>query len=367
LNQITGAGANSRVIINGNNNLLTFNASSGAPWTFRFNGADYVTVNNLQMQGTNGTYAMVCMFTNSANNNIVSACTMSCNPNITSSSYAVPLIWSASSTAPSTGASSGDNNLVTDCQIFSGYYAVMMYGLTSAPYNKDNTIQRCAIQDFYYIGIYNYYQWNTKLIQNIVERPTRTSLYYFYGIYSIDAFGSIIDGNIIQKPWEMQPTQTSYYAYGIYAQAYGSPMPVGASKVIIRNNILRNFRSNYFFYGIMNYYNVDVIHNTISFDNAASSNSSTIYGIYSYAQPNQEHAIKNNLVSITMGGSGPKYGMYINVSGLPAPAPTTISGSITARMPTGPPGRQPGPIRTGPTSTPISSTFSLTIILPTPA
>jgi hypothetical protein len=315
-NQVTGGSAMARVTINGNNQLLTYNAtSSSSAWTLRLNGADYMTINNLQMQGTGTNYALVGMITNAANSNVFSSCTFSCNPNITSS-YAVPFCWTANSSSPTgSGSSSGDNNLVTDCHMFSGYYGVSMWGLTGAPYNSNNTLRRCHVQDFYYYGVYCYYFINSTILQNIIDRPTRTSLNTMFGIYSFYTFGTVIDGNIIQKPWEMQPTNTSYYAYGIYAYAYASPLPAGTGKMIVRNNILRDWKSNNWFYGIFGYYLVDIIHNTISFDHATSTNGSTIYGIYLYTQSGMEANIKNNLISMTMGGSGPKYGIYANTPG----------------------------------------------------
>jgi hypothetical protein len=314
-NQIVGMGPNARVTINGNNQLLTFNATSGSPWTMRLNGTDYLTVNNLQMSGTNGTYALVCILTNSSNWNTFSTCTFSCNANI-SSSQAVPFSWSASSTSPTgSGSSSGDNNMVTDCQMFSGYYGISMWGLTSAPYQQNNTVRRCRVQDFYYYGMYIYYHWNSTILQNVIERPTRTNLYYTFMVYAYYAFGTVLDGNILQKPFGMSPTQTSYYVYGLYVYSYASPIPAGASKTIVRNNILRDWKLGYYSYGMLIYYYVDCMHNTVSFDDVASTNNQFIYGIYNYTQSGQENVVKNNLVSMTMGGSATKYAMYINTPG----------------------------------------------------
>jgi hypothetical protein len=321
--QHSGASATNRVKIDGNNQLLTFLGTNTQPWTMRLNGADFMTIDNLDMSGTSSQYALVCLLTNSSNNNIFSACSFSCNPNVTGS-QTCPFSWSSSSTSPTgSGSSSGDNTLVTDCHMFSGYYGISMWGLTSLPYNQGNVVQRCSVQDFYNYGIYTYYMWESKLIQNVVERPTRTTLTSFIGIYTNYNWGGIIDGNIIQKPWEMNPTQTSYYGYGIYAYGYSSPMPPGAQKIIVRNNIIRNFRSNYYFYGILSYYFVNTHHNTLILDNASSTNNSiSIYGIYCFTQAGMDGEIRNNLVYMSMGGSAPKYGIYIG-----SPATTVVNGN----------------------------------------
>jgi hypothetical protein len=61
-NQIAGAGNSVRITINGNGNLLQFNStSSAAPHTLLLNGTDYLTVNNLNIEGQGTTYALVCI------------------------------------------------------------------------------------------------------------------------------------------------------------------------------------------------------------------------------------------------------------------------------------------------------------------
>src|SRR5688572_4012024 len=55
---IAGASAVNKITINGNGALLTYNSTnSNAPATLCFNGADYVTVNNLNVMANGSNYA----------------------------------------------------------------------------------------------------------------------------------------------------------------------------------------------------------------------------------------------------------------------------------------------------------------------
>lgn len=49
-----------------------------------------------------------------------------------------------------------------------------------------------------------------------------------------------------------------------------------------------------------------IYHNTVSLDNASATGGTT-YGIYGSSQNNFDMYFKNNLVSVTRGGSGTKY------------------------------------------------------------
>lgn len=320
-NQVSGANSNSTITINGNGNLLTFNATSSAqPWTLNMAGADYFYFNNLNLQGQGVTYAIVCTMNSGADNNVFSACTFSAPANGTSSSQ-VPLCFSPNATSPTTGGNSGNNNTFQNCQMFSGYYCIFGGGFTSAPYQTGNKIIGCTVQDFYFYGMYWYYQTYSTISNNVVERPTRTTISTtFYGLMIYYNQGTLCEGNVVQKPYETAPT-TAGTVYGYYWYAPITPQPI--PKNTYRNNILRNIRTNGTIYGAYCYYaSGDIYHNTFSLDDATST-AGTVYGMYFGGSSSYtDFEIKNNLISITKGGTGTKYGMYaaamyagINING----------------------------------------------------
>ena len=309
-NAIAGTNASNTITVNGNGNLLTFNATvSTAPWTLLLSGADYMNFNNLNVQGQGASYALVCLLTTGADFNVFSSCTFSAPANGTSS-YQIPVHLSASNTGLSTGANSGNNNLWQNCQMFSGYYGVLAYGLTSAPFQVGNKLIGCQIQDFYYYGAYWYYQKDATVSYCTVERPTRTTLTTtFYGMMIYYNQNSICEGNIIQKPYETAPT-TAGTAYCFYWYAPITPAPI--VKNTYRNNIVRNIRTTGQIYGVYGYYaSGDIYHNTFSFDEVASTGGG-VYGMYlGGTSTYTDYEVKNNLVSITKGGAGAKYGIYV--------------------------------------------------------
>jgi len=309
--QITGMSATNTITINGNNNLLTFSGSSGAPHTLLLNGTDYLRINDLQMSGTNATYAMVAILMNAANNNYFSACTFSCPTNGTSS-YQIPFSISASATFPS-GGGNADNNTAKTCTMSSGYYALFLYGLTSAPYTQNNSFIDCRITDWYYYCLYTYYAKNLTFRGCTFDRSTRTTLtgsgYFCYGWYMQ---GFMFEQNTLRDFWNGNQTLSGTY-YAFYYMCYGNPDP--ANRNTFRNNIIRDMKWNgttYWFY--YNYYGgIDFVHNTFSFDNPVSTSGSTYVFYYCYDYQVNNTFVNNNF-TFTQAGSGTKYAYYFTTS-----------------------------------------------------
>ena len=310
-NAITGMSATNTITINGNGYLLTFNASSTGAHTMWLNGTDYLTVNNLQMSGTNGTYAMVLVFSNSANYNNFSACTFSCPANGTGS-YQVPVSWSGSNQFLSSGADAGNFNTIKTSTLASGYYSIYHYGLGTAPFTHDNSFIGCRITDFYYYICYGYYAKNMTMRGCTFDRDTRTTFtstnYMWYGWYNQ---GFMFESNTIRDLWNSNQTYSGT-TYFFYYLGYGAADL--SNRNTIRNNIVRDIKWNgtmYFFY--YNYYgNNDIYHNTFSFDNTTSTSSGVylFYYCYNSSGTGSGHSIYNNNISITQAGAGTKYVYY---------------------------------------------------------
>ena len=217
---MTGASAANTITFNGNGCTLTFAATlSTAPSTFELTGADYVTVNNLIIAGTGATYALACHLWNNADNNAFNNCTFNCPANGTSTSQ-VPFSISGSGTSATTSGVSGNNNVITGCTMFSGYYNTCLVGNTATP-STGNRVINCNIRDQYFYGMYNLYQNGAILRGNIIERPTRTTLSTYYGIYlSTGCINMLVEKNKLRNPFTKTPSSTSL-AYGIYNLATG--------------------------------------------------------------------------------------------------------------------------------------------------
>ncbi|HTN47439.1 MAG TPA: GEVED domain-containing protein [Flavipsychrobacter sp.] len=298
-----GATASNPIVINGNGNTLTFNGTSSNMHTLGLNGADYITVNNLIIEGTNGTNALVCHLWNGADHNTFNNCTFSAPANGTSLTQ-VPFSISGSATSGTAVGVSGSYNMVSGCTIFSGYYNAYVVGNTGTGTNIGNKIINSTSADFYLYGIYFRYQDSALISNNTVHRPTRTSLSTFYGIYLSDGCkNSLVERNVVRHPVTGAPSNTSS-CYGIYCTATST---VGNENMIY-NNLVSDFANNGGNYGIYTTgTHFQAYHNTISLDNAAST-AGTTYGIYATGTAGVN--IQNNNVSITRGGSGTKYCLY---------------------------------------------------------
>src|SRR5690606_4799470 len=72
-----GANATNTVTINGNGDTLKFAGTSSAPWTLGLDGADYITVNDLNITTTSSTNGLVVHLWNKADHNTFNNCNIS--------------------------------------------------------------------------------------------------------------------------------------------------------------------------------------------------------------------------------------------------------------------------------------------------
>jgi hypothetical protein len=314
---IPGVSSNNRIYINGNNCLLTFNATnSGLPYTMLLNGTKWMNISNVQMQGTNASYAMVCILTNGSDNNTFTSCTFSCPANGTSS-YQIPFSFNSSTSLPTSGGNPGNNNTITSSTLSSGYYSIWHYGLTSSPWTFNNSFVGCYITDFYYYCVYGLYAKNFTMRGCTFDRLTRTTqstyTYMFYGMYMQ---GLMFENNLIHKLYEANQLNSSSYLYAFYYTGYYNPVP--GNRNIFRNNIVKdiNFLGYIYMFMYSYYADIDYVHNTISLDQiTANTTAQTYVFYYCYAGVNGANTLvnnfKNNIISITRGGTGAKYAMYM--------------------------------------------------------
>lgn len=303
-NQITGVNATNTITINGNGNTITFNATVSNMHTFMLAGTDYMTVNNLTMIGTNSTYALVCHLYNLAEHNRFNNCLISAPVNATSGSTA-PVSVSGSPTSAQTTGNAGNNNAWTTCTLTGGYWSSIFYGNTAAPFNTLNVVENSTCLDFYYSAFFTAYVQDHVFRNNIVERPNRTSFTTTYPVFiNTGTLRAIVENNHIRSLYTANTAYTGA-AYCIYIQQTAS----AGNENMIRNNIISDIRSNGQIYGVyVPGYNFSFIYNnTISLDDPNSSYTGQVMGIYCSTGPN---VIKNNIITISRGGTGAKYGLY---------------------------------------------------------
>ena len=308
-NQITGMSSTNTITINGNGCTISYNATvSTAPHTFMFSGADYFTVNNLNMVGLGATYALVCHLWSNSDNNTFNGCTFTAPLGGTSTTQ-VPFSLSGSGTSATSVGSCGSNNTVNSSTVSGGYYNTVFYGNSVAPFNINNKITNSYMVDYYVYGCYNVYCQGTTVKGNVVERMNRTNTSTCYGIYF--STGSIanglIEGNHIRRLYNSIPNSTNA-TYCIYLIASAS----SGSENVVRNNIISDINTSGAIYGI--YFSgasfANAYHNTLSFDDQTST-AGLVYALY---LTGSSCNARNNIVYISRTGTGAKYNIYLTGS-----------------------------------------------------
>lgn len=277
--------------------------SSTDKHTVRFaDGAEYYVLNKLTLMApASGSYANVVEFGTNIKNTTVRNCVINALMYTTSSNF-------RGISVQNTG-SYQEHILIENNIIRGGYYGVYFYG--SPDYRANNIrLVNNSIEDFYLYGAYFYANANNTVAGNTVSRPTRTSLSTFYGVYlSSSNSGFTIERNRLHT---IAPTVISSSVYAIYAS--GSDAAAGEENVV-KNNLLYNLNSSGTVYAIYNYSSdgFRIYNNTIALNDSQNSSTGQTAGIVQ-AGSAINIDIKNNLVSITRGGTGFKLGILLNES-----------------------------------------------------
>jgi parallel beta-helix repeat protein len=306
LGTIPGVSATNTIVVNGGGSTLQFAPSNtNQRAVVLLNGADYVTLDNLIINATGGTYGFGIQLTSAADNNRITNNTINADLTATSTNFA-GIVVSGSATSAVGAGDAGSSNTIEGNTVTGGYYGISVVG-SSTTLNQSNAVRNNTVRDFYTYGIYAGYQDGTQIVGNDVARPLRMAVGSFYGVYGTNSSrGLAIEKNRIHDSFSGNATSTGL-AYGIYL-ATGTGATANAPNEVI-NNVLYNLSGNgtqYVIYSSGAAYS-RIYNNSISSDDQASTSTSTTYGIYS-SGANAD--IKNNVVRITRAGTGTKYGLY---------------------------------------------------------
>ncbi|MCC6370026.1 MAG: hypothetical protein IT236_03365, partial [Bacteroidia bacterium] len=308
-NQAAGISAANNVVVNGNGNTLTFSSSNSSQgWTLLLQSADYMTFNNLTINGT-GSYAYVIMFVGGADNNNFNSCNVNGPTNTTSSNH-MTIVFSGSNTTYASTGNSGSSNTFSACTVKYGYYQVVHYGLTGSPYNFGNSFLGCKLSDWYYMAVYSYYAKNLTIRDCVIDRPTHPSVGFAYGLYLYYNQGVMVDRNRIQDFWGAG-AGTNNGSYPIYCY-YNSLSGAGVQQNRIQNNIICKMNNTSYIYGMYCYYmNGFVENNTMDFDSPNNTYTSNYYGFYGYGSgTSYPLTFRNNCVTMNVAGNGGRYCAY---------------------------------------------------------
>jgi hypothetical protein len=303
---VGGTSDTNTITINGNGATLQYaSTSTDARAVIKLDGADYIRIKNLNINSTTGTYGWGIHLTNGADNDSITNCTITLDATGTNSNFA-GIVASASNTSALSAGNNTNNLVIANNTINGGYYGITNYGTSSAPFVSNNKILNNVVNDFYYYGIYLYGNLAANVSGNTIQRLTRSTLSTTYALYLGSYCSSLqVLGNRIWKLFEQATTSTGT-TYCIYVSADGE----AGRENRVYNNIVSDINHNGSTYGLYNTGGayMQAYHNTISLDNTNATAGAT-YGFYQLTSV-AGIEFKNNIISITRGGSGIKYCIY---------------------------------------------------------
>lgn len=294
------------------NNTVTFQSATGDSTDFviqyaatgtadnyvvRFAASKYITLRKVTIKALGATYAYGVELTGGASYNTVENCYI--YSAVSTSSYGRPLVI--------TGGTNNKFNTISNNIIDGGYYGIYLSGSSSSALDKGNKILNNDIKNFYYYGLYLYYQDSVQAIGNYIHDGTNL---YQYGMYTYYIFnGFDISKNII----DLNPASYAYAMRIYFANYYSittNPRNVGK----VYNNMISINSGTGINYGLYDYYcdKVEYYFNTVNI----SSGDLSSRALYQYNTSSntigQTHI--NNIYSNTSGGYAAYYGTPVSVN-----------------------------------------------------
>jgi gliding motility-associated-like protein len=310
--EVPGASATNTITFNGNGSTIQFlstNTSERA--VIKLDGADHFIFDSLNVNALGNTTAQFgygFYLFNSADSNTIRKCRIVVDATQTNFNYAG--IAMSSMTSLTSGTSFCDGNRIDRNTIIGGLTGISIIG-DALNANSRNSVTNNTIRDFHQYAVYTAFSAFLNIEGNNISRPNRlASPTIAYGIF---VSGTTLIGNIsrnrIHSFYESQLTNANQFHGISLSNADADP----GLENVIANNLIYNIRGLGQVYGLFNnssnaafYY-----HNTISFDDVASTSVNPTYGYFTTSYTAGVH-FRNNIITITKGGSGLKFHFYMN-------------------------------------------------------
>lgn len=207
-----------------------------------------------------------------------------------------------------------DNN-----QITGGEKSIIFDGGAGGK-SQNITISNNSIQDFSMCGIYCASVNNLIISGNDISRPFRENFSnLFYGIF----LNSFVEKTLIEKNRihsMASAPQNFTNSVGIFCYGNNTPTPQSGNEIFIQNNLLYDLNTLGQLSAILvqSYRGIFIHHNTIALNDRHSASTAVTTGFnYSDNVPAERVSFKNNIISITRGGTGTKVAVALsNLSGV---------------------------------------------------
>jgi hypothetical protein len=296
----------------GNNRLIDATPVSATRAIIRLDGADYVTIDSLEIASLSATYGWGVHLTNGADYNKITNCTIDMSlVTSTTESNSACIVGSGSTTSVLTDGSA-NYNLFDHNTLLGAYKGLILNGATGALNSVKNIVTNNIIKDFYQNGM-EFTDNDSLLVQrNDISRANREAVTTMAGVeLGIGNQNCVINANKIHDTHNSATTQSGT-TYGVYSTS--DDAPVGGHNTV-SNNVIYNFNSltgaQYGLYnsssnGVHYYYNTIVL-------NYQASTTGTTRGFYQVTLAT-DIDLKNNIIHISRSGSGAKNCLYFGTA-----------------------------------------------------
>ena len=306
---VSGTSAVNSITINGAGAKLIDTLTGTKPdYILQIRNSNYITIDSMTFEAhANSTKGFVVSM-GDCNYNTIKNCKIIGDQTGTTTTFG-GLIISGSATSYSTATTAKYNKILNN-DISGGYLGLVAYGSTTVANMLGNEIKNNIIRDYYTYGTYLYGHDSLQFVGNNIHRLNRLVTSSGYGIYAAGAGQQmLIKGNRIHDLFN-SPTGTSAF-YGIYFSANDG---TAVKPNLIINNALYNLNTNgsqYCIYNIGSDYCL-YFNNTLYIDNP-SATAGLVYGFYQSTLASGIE-LKNNIFSISKGGTGAKYALYFGTA-----------------------------------------------------
>ncbi|MCZ7556700.1 MAG: T9SS type A sorting domain-containing protein [Bacteroidia bacterium] len=306
--EIPGASSTNTITFDGgagnaSTRILQYSTPNSYDRVVQFDGADYVKLKNLTIRATGTTYGYGVLFTNSADYNEISNCTIEVNSSGSSTNH-IGILACTQSSYSATG-DFGNYNLIKDNNIIGGYYGIRWNGSSTTDYTTavGNQFINNTVTDWYYYGMYLYYVGGQLVVKSnrSVQRTSgtfTTSSGYAYYIYYPN------DGPEISYNYGF----AAYSPLYIYRPNYYYASTGNRAKVYNNMGATNGTSTNYGLYVSYPRY-TDCVYNSVFLKTTG-----TAYGLYQYGESGSyDNKFANNWVVLE--GNGTFYALYNYTSG----------------------------------------------------
>lgn len=316
LDIVPGATFVNTMLINGNGQTISYTASlSSEKHTLKINGADFLTIRNLKVEALGTNQAWGVHYTNNADNNVLENCTVNI-PNFTGIADGIGIVVSSSNTNALTAGSAAKRLKITTCTITGSANGGAGYGIVVNPQATgsilaDISIVHTQIEDFKSTGILLTNAKGVKVFNCQISRPKRVTVDSTCGIYVVNS--NTEDTIIANRIFNCYAAASPASKFGKF---YGIKVDNSLGSILVANNLIYENNNSGHWYGIHMGCSpsTKIVHNTISADNS-SATFGIVYGLYHdnfTCNSSTGSEFRNNIVSITRGGTQPRYGIYQN-------------------------------------------------------